>query len=281
MKTSRATPTPAPVPLDPRTLGRPVHLLDRFTTPLREGLAEFLRTRFNRRYRAGFRIGDVRLKHEDALPSEHRWRMYGNDGGRIGFAIDRNLLLCIFGYRYGGTADTQPTTGPETATEERLANALGHAFAGLLASQVALLPGLQNETVSEDFTELLVTPPTGACWILRAQLIEPGREVEGEVLLALDAAWISRVLLGVTPARERKPVPRPADALASRLQLRLVARLLEKELSLGELLDTRVGDIIPMHLGPTEVLIGDALLFEADVAEHKGKLCLTAFKDLE
>lgn len=282
MKTSRATPTPSPLPLDPRSLGRPVHLLDRFTVPLREGLAEFLRTRFNRRYRASFRIGEVTMAREEALPQAPRWRMYGNAGGRIGFAIDRALLLCIFGYRYGAGAEALPAAAPETATEERLATALGLEFAALLARQVARLPGLKDDAAAaEDFAELTLTPPAGACWIVRAQLLEPARAAGGELLLALDEDWSARVLRGVAPLRERRPAAQPADPLAARLQLTLAARLLEKELPLGDLLDARVGDIIPMHLGPTEVLVGDALLFHADVAEHKGKLCLTAFKDVE
>ena len=51
--------------------------------------------------------------------------------------------------------------------------------------------------------------------------------------------------------------------------------------ALGLLLDTRVGDVIPVSLGETEVLVDNERLMTARVAEHKGKLCLTAFEDLE
>jgi flagellar motor switch protein FliM len=65
------------------------------------------------------------------------------------------------------------------------------------------------------------------------------------------------------------------------LQLTLVARLLEKQMPLGSLLDTRIGDVIPVSLGTSDVLVGDSRLFTASITEHKGKLCLTAFEDVE
>jgi len=40
-----------------------------------------------------------------------------------------------------------------------------------------------------------------------------------------------------------------------------------------------VGDIIPVSLQATDVLVKNSRLFTATVAEHKGKLWLTAFND--
>jgi hypothetical protein len=47
---------------------------------------------------------------------------------------------------------------------------------------------------------------------------------------------------------------------------------------LGRLLDLRPGEVLPVRLGATDVLIDDARLFTATVAERQGKLCLTSFK---
>jgi flagellar motor switch protein FliM len=50
---------------------------------------------------------------------------------------------------------------------------------------------------------------------------------------------------------------------------------------LGSLLDLKVGTILPISLGVASVQIDNSPLFSAQVAEHKGKLCLTSFEDLE
>ena len=70
------------------------------------------------------------------------------------------------------------------------------------------------------------------------------------------------------------------EALSSRLQLRLQARLLSRRLTLGEVFDLRPGSVIPVSLQGTDVLVKDVRLFTATVAEHKGKLWLTAFNDI-
>jgi len=271
--------------LDPCCLGRPVHLLDKFTALLRDDLAELLRTRLNRRYRASFQVGKVQLAQTPALPAR-RWRVFDHGAGRVAFSMDRRLLLSILAYRYGAAsvpeADGEPQ--PETATEERLCGLLGKQFVATLAQRVALLPGADTTWSAEsgEPAEIPLTPPVERTWLLRAELVEPGHGISGELLFALDEAWMSRILRGVAPAAERtRPGKLPPKPLAARLPLVLVARLLEKELPLGALLDARVGDVIPMQLGPTEVLIGNSLLFRAAVAEHKGKLCLTSFEDVE
>jgi len=77
-------------------------------------------------------------------------------------------------------------------------------------------------------------------------------------------------------------VHRPhVQPLPARLQLALNARLIEKLIDLGTLLDLRVGDIIPVTVASADVLIGDSRLFTASIAELKGKLCLTRFEDVE
>jgi hypothetical protein len=49
----------------------------------------------------------------------------------------------------------------------------------------------------------------------------------------------------------------------------------------GALFDLKVGDVIPVDVGRADVLLDEARLFTAAVAEHKGKLCLTSFEDAE
>ena len=61
----------------------------------------------------------------------------------------------------------------------------------------------------------------------------------------------------------------------------LEGRLVSKQVQLGALFDLRVGDVIPVSLSRTDVMLDDSRLFTAAVSEHKGKLCLTSFEDVE
>jgi flagellar motor switch protein FliM len=73
----------------------------------------------------------------------------------------------------------------------------------------------------------------------------------------------------------------PAEPISSKLQVKLDGCLVSKEITLGSLFDLKVGDVIPVNVGRANVLLDEARLFTAAVAEHKGKLCLTSFEDAE
>lgn len=271
----RATLQQNPV-VDPRTLGRPIHLLDKFATLVRHDLVERLRVALNRRYRAHFEILDVTVARLDDTVAA-RWLNYDSSFGPIGFALDRALLLCVLDYRYGTAAGAaKDIEHPETTTEERLAAMLGRQFATMLAERIAALGGLDRG--SELAEPRPAAPPAGA-WTISAQLSERRHDVRGMLRLAVDDGAIERVFRALAPARAASfsaPV-----SLGTALQLDLSARLLEMQMPLGTLLDARVGDVIPVALGPTTVLVDDAPLFYADVAEHKGQLCLTSFQDMD
>lgn len=282
---------PAVKALDPRTLGRPVHLLHNFVAPLREDLAEVFRTSLNRRYRASFQLGEVIISQLDAVPERCRWLSYASELGRIGVAMERQVLLCVLDYRYGShegaapeaAAGEEPIAPRETATEERLAAMLGRQFVAALAERIEWLPDTGGGAAClHEFSESAGSPPRPGVWAIRAEVGEPTRGIEGALWFTLDEAWMQRLLSRIAPTREgNKNKLATAQPFGARLQLTLVARLLEKELPLGRLLDTRVGDVIPVSLGNTDVLVDDSRLFTARVAEHKGKLCLTAFEDVE
>lgn len=267
---------PAQLPcLDPRTLGRPVHLLPTFTSALREDLADLLRTGLNRRYRAAFQIGQISITPLEGRPDHCHWYTYTDGTGLIGFALERQVLLSILGYRYGNRSNppANPSTQPVTATETRLARTLGHQFATCLMRRISATgdPG-------PELAETAAAQTTHGTWILRVEICEPSIQAEGLLWLTLDDIRMQQLFASLSVSRGKSRAM-PAEPLAHRLPLALVARLLEKEVALGTLLDLQVGDIIPVNLGATDVLIDGSRLFTARVAEHKGKLCLTAFDD--
>jgi flagellar motor switch protein FliM len=282
--------------LDHRTLGRPVHLLGKFTGQIRDDLSQLLHEHFNRRYRARFEIEALEferaLSDEMAPPGLKRWLTLGARFGRINVALDRNLLLCILAYRYG-TKETTPVAAvepeqaedngvPQTATEERLAVRLALQLADVVVKRIEALHPDDESATAQDLTEVPHAPLDDA-WTLRVKIAERTQSVAGYLWLRLEPTFIARLLQGLTPVRDRDSVAKSAVAqpLPARLQLRLSARLLQKEVTLGTLLDLRVGSVLPVTLGTTDVLIDDSRLFTASVAEHNGKLCLTSFEDVE
>jgi flagellar motor switch protein FliM len=274
--------------IDPRTMGRPVHLLGKYTERLRKDLDELVHLRFNRRYRAQFEIGA--LSFEPAAPDlSRRWLTFGSEVGRVAFAADRSVLLCILDYRYGVAPSERLGIGAssdhETATEERLAWRLGGQFVTTAAAAIDALHGEQQEAQPlPEFTPVL-TQLGDSAWTLRVSVKERSHGLEGSLWFRFDEPWIERLMRALAPHRERN-APRGAAGAATRpltaqLQLTLSARLVDKEIDLGTLLDLRVGDVIPITLASTDVLIDDARLFTASIAEHKGKLCLTCFEAVE
>ncbi|PAT00006.1 MAG: hypothetical protein BSR46_05170 [Candidatus Dactylopiibacterium carminicum] len=265
-----------------------MHLLKSFAALFREDLAEVFRGSLNRRYRASFQLGEVSIRQSDSLPGRCRWFAYTNEIGRIGVALERQVLLCVLDYRYGPHETKQEGEASraaprETSTEERLAAMLGRQFVSALAERIEWLPehGAAPE-IPPQFSEAPGQTPRPGAWMIRAEIREPTRGVEGALWFSLDDAWIQRLLSRLAPVRDAtRPRTDNGKPFPTRLQLTLVARLLETELPLGRLLDTRVGDVIPVSMGTTDVLIDDSRLFTARVAEHKGKLCLTAFEDVE
>jgi flagellar motor switch protein FliM len=270
--------------LDARTLGRPVHLTDRFTTQIREELTEYFRVRFNRRYRAGFEIGSADLTHSSIQPPQ-RWLTFSGVSGCIGFALSREIVLRIQRYRYG-MPDSEALE-PENASEERLASMLGVQLANMVARNIESLLTPSVESLGE--LQAIDTPaqfPSEGCWTLQVAVSEPARDVTGALWFLIDEAWVARLLQGLAPRRSHTRPQRGVGVansppLPARLHLSMTARLLEKELPLGTVMDLQVGDVIPVSLSRADVMVGDSRLFSASVAEHKGKLCLTTFEDME
>jgi flagellar motor switch protein FliM len=90
------------------------------------------------------------------------------------------------------------------------------------------------------------------------------------------------VFAQLSSARSRaKPRDVQAD-LQARLPVKLAVRLMETGMPLDDLLKLDKGSVIPVQLGArAQVLAGATPLFTAQVAEDNGRLCLTAFEDME
>lgn len=263
--------------LDPCSLGRPIHLLPGFCAKLQEDLAELFRSTLNRRYRARFQVGTASMAPMGEPVQPGRWLTYGGALGRLSVAFERKMVLAVLAYRYGLAESNAPTeSSPETATEERLAATLGLQLVNLLAARI------ESGQTSPQHVFNAVTPvaPARGTWVVTVTVEELAHGIESRLHFALDDAWMARLLHTLAPMRDNPTESVAAPALAARLQLTLTARLLQKDIELGQLLDIRVGDVIPVSFGAADVLVDESILFSATVAEHKGKLCLTSIEDI-
>ena len=278
--------------LDPCLLGRPVHLLHTFAAQLQEDFSQAFRVGMNRRYWAAFAVDAVSLTRATVSKDADRWIMYTAPAGTFTFSLERKVLLSVLNYRYGrrdepripAIAETQPVPVRITATEERLAVALGQQLSSILAARIAQNLAGAGETVPNPpiMKAAAGAAPAHGNWTVRITVRDLDSNEAGQLWLALDHASMSSVLRGLSGTRDQaRTAFQNTPALASQLQLRLTARLVKQEVLLGDLLDIRVGDVIPVHIAKTDVLLEDSHLFTAAVTEHKGKLCLTSFEDTE
>jgi flagellar motor switch protein FliM len=217
-------------------------------------------------------------------------------------------------------AQRDPHAERVTATEERLAATLAQQLAALLDARVAdglAAAGAEPTPLSPNEASRTAVAPASAPgkteWVLRIVLrapygapaaavvesdadgVAPAADAaaapvgatapasqDGQIWIALDHALMAHVLQGLMDKRTGARASRKSsEPLASGLNVRLDGRLVSKEVTLAALFALKVGDVIPVSVGRADVLLDDARLFTAAVAEHKGKLCLTSFEDAE
>jgi len=277
-------------------LGRPVHLLHIFAAQLRDDLTQAMRLNMNRRYWGAFRVEDVQFTRFDG-EQRGRWLSFAAPAGHIAFSLERKVLLSVLNFRYGSSgksdnsaAQVDENTVRVTATEERLAVVLGQQLAGTLAGRIELnLPvidkapaaGGEPDGADTEFKPAPGAPPPKGNWTITVTLADNASGATGQFWFALDKALMASVLRGLLRDRDGAKKPQRASPLAQRLQVGLTGRLASKEVMLGALYDLQVGDVIPISLSRADVLLEDSRLFTAAVTEHKGKLCLTSFEDVE
>ncbi|WP_082988733.1 FliM/FliN family flagellar motor switch protein [Janthinobacterium psychrotolerans] len=265
-------------------------MLHVFGAQLREDLASGLRLPMSRRYWGNFQIDDVSLSRVDNEDHSNRWLAFASPASQAGFSLDRQILLHVLNYRYGSAGAKSVAADPAlvrvTATEERLAVVLGQQLIATLFARIHNNLQAVGKASSIDPAAVLAAQsgvrPARGSWIVTVSLSDVEAGLSGQIWFSLDKALMADVLRGLLPERaQAKKALRSVRPLASRLQVTLEGRLVSKQMQLGALFDLRVGDVIPVSLSRTDVMLDDSRLFTAAVSEHKGKLCLTSFEDVE
>lgn len=262
-----------------------MHLLPAFAARFGADLSEWLRLGPNRRYGTGLEFASATMRAFGAQESPARWAIYAGAAGRIGLAMPRGLVLRLLQCRYGldETTEADPASVALTASEERLARVLGQQLVAAVAQRIGdgLAPADGEASAAAPEWSVDSGLPTGV-WRLEVVLTEPQRGARHVLQFSLDDGWMGLLLDQLSQGRTlvRDQSATPAEPLAGRLKLRLVARLLQQRMPLGQILDLRVGSVLPIPQPQTVVLVKDSPLFSASVAEHKGRLWLTGFQDI-
>lgn len=277
------TTTPHQV-LDPCLLGRPVHLLPLFAARLQDDLDAAMQGNA-RRYWAGWRLEQVEFGRVPRDPGL-RWLAVAGALGGVSVTFERCLLLTLLERRYGGrgagATQKDPLAERVTATEERLNVVLTQQLVDLLYARVAISTAMEVAPRPVAANAVMAAPTPGANgWAVRIQ-VRNAADQAGAFWIAPDQHLMATILGSLRPEQPRTHAVRgPAEPLVARLQVKLDGRLVSKEVTLGALFDLKVGDVIPVNVGRADVLLDEARLFTAAVAENRGKLCLTSFEDAE
>ena len=270
--------------LDPRLLGRPVHLLPQFAVFLEDDL-DALMQGSARRYWAGWRVDSVEFGRAPQSATL-RWMAVAGPLGRVAVAFERGLLLALLERRYGGRGAGLTQRSPQaervTATEDRLTVVLTQQMIDLLHSRIADSTAMEVAPHPVAAAAITASAMPGASQWAVCVRVRDGGDHAGQFWIAPDQGLMATILGTLRPAESRPRAPQgPSEPLVSKLQVKLDGRLVSKEVTLGALFELKVGDVIPVSVGRADVLLDEARLFTAAVAEHKGKLCLTSFEDAE
>jgi flagellar motor switch protein FliM len=274
--------------LDPTLLGRPVHLLPSFAGTFAEDMTAMLSAPGWRRYWSSFELAQVafeRAPESGAL----RWLSLGGPQGVAAVAFERALLVGLLEARYsgkGGKPLRDPAGERVTATEERLALTLTQQLFEVLAMRVRVAASAAGVEVERRAAASNASAPVPApvpgknAWVLAVTLREPHGGSTARCFIAPDARMMGLILQALQPERPQRAA-RPGESIGTSLKIKLEGRLVSHEITLEALFGLKPGDVIPVSVGRADVLLDEARLFTAAVAEHKGKLCLTSFEDAE
>lgn len=265
--------------LDPRLLGRPVHLLPRLALQLQPDFLD-LRKAAGRRHWAAVELVNAVFRpigDEDSSATS-----FACVHGTVAFGIERALLLSVLHQRYrrrGAPPETlpDPSTLRISATEERLERALGQQLAAVLARRVAVNLG---ESQPDALPQVCCAASAPAGWCVEFVLREKASGQSGRCKLELDDSMLAACLRGLQSPRPSR-ITSPPQPLGLTLQMQLDALLARRSLTLEQLFSLQVGDLIPVRFGRAEVRLADAPLLSAAVAQDDGTLCLTSFELLD
>lgn len=239
--------------LDPVLLGRPLAAFDALAALLSRHVSQQIQQSGHRSL--SFVIQDAHFVPLRPAP--------GAAQDTTEASLSRDTVLQLMAQRYGFEHE-QGQAPAITRTEERIASALQTAVVDALQ---AILNKAGDVTASASTQR----------WSWQAQ-IQVGEHAPQPLRLELSSAHSAQLELLVQRIR---PQPRHSEHKTEPLQVELSALLLEKTVTAADIQNLRVGSVLPISLERARVTLNGQAMLTASVAEHQGKLHLTAFENLE
>lgn len=268
---------PELVKLETRQLGRPWHKLPKLMNDSFDTLDTRLSIYFLKKLRVNATLKSMTFSIDRHCKNA---LIYSTSYGNIAFVIDRILLLNILHDYYGLSKESNlvnpDTRMPVTKTEERLKNKLGQELTGLIINKETF--GETLEIKNDYFT-------VKSQWSWCVTFTLEGYDY-GSFSILLDHHHVDQMLATLrtpdaTSAGRSGALSQPQfEALFDSLPLKLNARLASLNLTVAQLTDVKPGDIIPITLNdPLPVFIGKEQIFDASIAEDRGRLFLCDLND--
>ena len=267
------------VTLEISKLGRPWHRLPK----LMNACFDMIDARLSIYFLKKLRVNAALKTMSFAIDKNYKnTQVFSTPYGNVAFDIDRILLLNILHDYYGLSKDhgnvVPDETSPETKTEERLKNKLGQELTRLIINKDTFGEDLD---IKNDYSAVI----NQWSWCITFTL--EGYDY-GNFTILFDHHHVDRMLArmrspesgGDAAVSKQSPGPAQIERLFYSLPLKLNGHLASMNLTVAQLADIRPGDIIPVSMHePMPVFIGKEAIFEADIAEDRGKLFLCDIHD--
>jgi flagellar motor switch protein FliM len=260
--------------LDAQKLGRPWHKLPKIINDRFDITDSQLSLYFLKKLRVNVSLKNMSFSIDKSYRNS---QIFSTQFGYIAISIDRSLLLNILYDYYGLRDDSNPVPvaiedEKVTKTEERLRIKVGKELTSLLVDEDSFGCALD---IKVDNSAVM----TKWAWCITYTLA--GYE-HGTFTVLFDEKhvdyYLARLRVNAIENGEsgpESPTPAQIESMFHCLPLKLNARLANLNLTVAQLSDLKAGDIIPIFINePVPVFIGKEQIFEAEIAEDRGKLFL-------
>ena len=242
--------------LDPVLLGRPVQALEAMAMRLAQHIAALWQ-------QTGHRPIALHIENAHFTPAAPA-SMQAADSPDIHIA--RATVQAWMAERYGFTAqasDISAQDAPCSATEQRITSALQAATEQALRQT---LPDVPSTSLA-----------SSQIWDWRAHIriaALPAQDLHIRLNASASASLERHIATQRKPSRSQQPSTAP-------LEVELLALLVEKTVTAADIHQLQIGSVLPIAMDRARVALNGQPMLSASVAEHQGKLHLTAFETLE
>ncbi|ELW1648202.1 FliM/FliN family flagellar motor switch protein [Enterobacter oligotrophicus] len=269
---------PDMVKLDVSKLGRPWHKLPKLMNDSFDIFDARLSIYFLKKLRVNVALKSMSFAIDQNYKNT---QLFSTPFGSIAFNIDRTLLLQILHDYYGLGKESRNKSldihQPITKTEDRLKNKIGLDLTRLLIDEAIFG---QNIEIKSDNTTVINQ------WSWCVTFTLEGYE-EGSFTLLFDNAHVDQMLATLRSpeteqqaGRQAAPTPSQIERLFYSMPLKFSGHVASLNLTVSQLAKIKPGDIIPVNINESvPVYIGKEQIFDAKIAEDRGKLLLCEFND--